>query len=299
MYILTVVLIVTTHVCHYICGAQLKIPRLTHGQANMATLIARISMLLDQTRTSVEEHHRLREIGMSPSSYDKSEIVKGFNVIKTSFARLQEEDGTNNNDAKLRSLKIQYNDLVQLYNQDPTVDVGDLETDIDELSSSADSTPTNTNPAASNAPSKPLKKKSVRFKENLIEDLKPHNTDNFVKPYHDYPSDEEDEGDVAAFDGHNVYRQQQLAMRDQDSRLGALATSVSRQHELSIQIENELDSHLELLDDVDELTDHSQSRLEDAKRRLDVFSRKARENGHVTTIVLLMFIMFILLIVLN
>lgn len=270
----------------------------------MTALIGRISLLIEQTRTSVEEHQRLVKLGMSPSAYDQNEIVKGFNVIKSGFSRMQEQQDCD--PAKVTKLRHEYNELVRLYNQDPSVQVQDLELDSDSEQEieSPNQEPykdeVSPPPQEPQEPQhqRPKKTKSVKFKENLVDGPHHDASDRFLQPYHDYPSDEEEDGRDQPSVTH-MFQQQSLTMRDQDSRLSALATSVHRQHELSIQIEGELDSHLELLDDVDQLTDHSQSRLDDAKRRLDVFSRKARENGHVTTIVLLMFIMFILLIVLS
>lgn len=68
-------------------------------------------------------------------------------------------------------------------------------------------------------------------------------------------------------------------MLDQDDSLDRLSESIGRQRELSIQIGDELDSQGELLEDVDGMVDRSRSRLDGARRRLDRFSRKAKDNG--------------------
>ena len=68
-------------------------------------------------------------------------------------------------------------------------------------------------------------------------------------------------------------------MVEQDDSLDRLSESIGRQRELSIQIGDELDSQGELLDDVDGMVDRSRSRLDGAKRRLNRFSRKAKDNG--------------------
>ena len=68
-------------------------------------------------------------------------------------------------------------------------------------------------------------------------------------------------------------------MLDQDDSLDRLSESIGRQRELSIQIGDELDSQGELLEDLDVVVDRSRSRLDGARRRLDRFSRKAKDNG--------------------
>jgi syntaxin 8 len=68
-------------------------------------------------------------------------------------------------------------------------------------------------------------------------------------------------------------------MLDQDDSLDRLSESIGRQRELSIQIGDELDSQGDLLEDLDVVVDRSRSRLDGAKRRLDRFSRKAKDNG--------------------
>lgn len=94
-------------------------------------------------------------------------------------------------------------------------------------------------------------------------------------------------------------KQQQLVFQEQDEHLDRLASSVSRQHRLSLHISDELDSHLELLDELDDLTDRSQNRLATARQRLTKFTRKAKDNGSILTIAILFIIFIILLIVLK
>lgn len=72
-------------------------------------------------------------------------------------------------------------------------------------------------------------------------------------------------------------------MLDQDDSLDRLSESIGRQRELSIQIGDELDSQGELLEDLDVVVDRSRSRLDGARRRLDRFSRKAKDNGILLT----------------
>jgi syntaxin 8 len=81
------------------------------------------------------------------------------------------------------------------------------------------------------------------------------------------------------FTSSGILSHQQQIMLDQDDSLDRLSDSIGRQRELSIQIGDELDSQGELLDDVDGMVDRSRSRLDGARRRLDRFSKKAKDNG--------------------
>lgn len=71
----------------------------------------------------------------------------------------------------------------------------------------------------------------------------------------------------------------QRIMEEQDDTLDRLSESITRQRELSIQIGDELDSQGELLDDLDDGVDRAQRRITGARKRLDTFARKAKDNG--------------------
>lgn len=88
-------------------------------------------------------------------------------------------------------------------------------------------------------------------------------------------------------------------MAEQDEQLDRLGISIRNQRELSIQIGDELDSQVEMLDEVDGLVDRHTSRLDQAKRALHGVERKARDNGQVTIIVVLIIILVLLIIILK
>ena len=81
------------------------------------------------------------------------------------------------------------------------------------------------------------------------------------------------------FSSSEALSQQQQIMLEQDESLDRLSESIGRQRELSIQIGDELDSQGELLEDIDGMVDRSRGRLDGARRRLNRFSRKAKDNG--------------------
>ena len=104
-------------------------------------------------------------------------------------------------------------------------------------------------------------RKTVRFSESNTYQTPPS------RPSDDYTSSE-------------ILSQHQQIMLDQDDSLDRLSESIGRQRELSIQIGDELDSQGELLEDVDGMVDRSRSRLDGARRRLDRFGKKAKDNGN-------------------
>ena len=96
-------------------------------------------------------------------------------------------------------------------------------------------------------------RKSVRFSENLVDTQELENT--------------------------QVLQLHRRIMDEQDESLDRLSESISRHRELSIQIGDELDSHVQLLDEVDGLVDRHQTRLDGAGRRLKSFAKQAKEHG--------------------
>ncbi|KAA8917385.1 hypothetical protein TRICI_000464 [Trichomonascus ciferrii] len=238
------------------------------------TTPSKLLLLEEQTKISIEERNRLRTLGMEPGSGDDAEIERSLETVLRGINRLYGEEHAPEDKERIQRVVKNYQNLLEMYKEDPNVDVSRLEYEPPSInylgSSSVNSTPN----------------KSVRFKENLEE--------TFVQPYHDDPEEQQPRGS-----DREIYQQQQLTMADQDQHLDRLAESVSRQHELSIQIDDELTSHNALLDDVEALTEGSQSRLETAKRRLDKFSRTAKQNGSMVTIAILLLIFIILVVVLK
>jgi syntaxin 8 len=96
-----------------------------------------------------------------------------------------------------------------------------------------------------------------------------------------------------------VYDHHDQIMRDQDDQLDRLGESIGRQHQLSIQIGDELDGHVALLDGMDGDVDRHQSRLDNAKRRIDKIRRSAGENWSMMTIIGLIIVLVILIVLLK
>ena len=85
--------------------------------------------------------------------------------------------------------------------------------------------------------------------------------------------------DTDELDNQQALQLQQRVFDEQDESLDRLSVSIRNQRELSIQIGDELDSHVRLLDDVDELVDRHQGRLDLARKKLTHVARAAKDHG--------------------
>ncbi|KAG5642262.1 hypothetical protein DXG03_003339 [Asterophora parasitica] len=90
---------------------------------------------------------------------------------------------------------------------------------------------------------------------------------------------------------------QRRMMDEQDEHLDRLSHSITRQHHISLQINDELDVHTGLLEELDTDLDRTGTRLSGARRRLDQVARGAKNNGSTVTIGLLIFVLLILIII--
>jgi syntaxin 8 len=136
--------------------------------------------------------------------------------------------------------------------------------------------------------------KSVRFTDAPSASSPPTKTSRYA-PYRDDP----DEGapDHSALDNQQIHEYHKNVISEQDEHLDRLGQSIGRQRELTIQIGDELDSQVDLLEEVNERTDRHQSQLDGASKRLTTFAKKARENWSLTTIVILIIILVLLIVI--
>ncbi len=66
---------------------------------------------------------------------------------------------------------------------------------------------------------------------------------------------------------------------EQDQRIDELSNSINRQHHISLQINDELDTHHGLLQELDTDLDRTESRLRKARRKLDTLARGVKGNS--------------------
>ncbi|KAJ7176621.1 syntaxin-like protein [Mycena filopes] len=96
---------------------------------------------------------------------------------------------------------------------------------------------------------------------------------------------------------HEMLQTQQQMMDQQDSHLDLLSHSINRQHHISLQINDELEVHTGLLEELDTDFNQTENLLGGARRRLDRVAQGARNNGSTVTIGALILVLLILIIV--
>lgn len=70
-----------------------------------------------------------------------------------------------------------------------------------------------------------------------------------------------------------------ILLLDQDRNLDMLGDAVSRQRELGLLIGDELDSHVQLIEETDEMVDRTDTRLRHAQKRLNHVGRRVKDNS--------------------
>jgi syntaxin 8 len=97
-------------------------------------------------------------------------------------------------------------------------------------------------------------------------------------------------------DNHQVLQLHRRVLDEQDESLDRLSESIRNQRELSIQIGDELDGHVQLLDEVDVLVDRHQDRLNGAKKRLNSVAQTAKDHGSLVVIAILIITLILLIV---
>jgi len=112
---------------------------------------------------------------------------------------------------------------------------------------------------------------------------------------HDFTpySDDPEAGRDPAF----LLQEQRRLMDDQDVHLDTLSRSITRQRDLSMQINDELDVHTGLLEELDHDLDNTGNRLSRAGQRLGRVAKSAKEHGSGLMIAVLILVLLILIIV--
>lgn len=125
----------------------------------------------------------------------------------------------------------------------------------------------------------------------------------FGSRYRDDPSTRDDTAgyrdQAATMDNQQLHQYHSQILEEQDEQLDRLGESIGRQRELSMQIGDELDSHVAMLDDVDEVVDRHQNRIDRARKALGKVARSASENKQMTAILVLIIILVLLIAILK
>lgn len=260
---------------------------------------SQLFLLADHIKLSLLERQRAISLDLEPNAQDGEisrsleSLREGIQGVEAEQARLAESHdsaGAAALEDQLGPLQTQLRDLsAQFYG-----------TEGDAASRTAAS-PDLKQPVPQHPPSK-----SVRFMDRSaaaaavqdeIDEEEDRNRQNLFRPYRDEPSPPG--VDQSGMSNQQIYDHHNQVMRDQDDQLDRLGESIGRQHQLSIQIGDELDGHVALLDGMDGDVERHQSRLTGARRRLDRIRRRAGENWSMMTIIGLIIILVILIVILK
>ncbi|XP_056607545.1 syntaxin-8 [Triplophysa dalaica] len=85
-----------------------------------------------------------------------------------------------------------------------------------------------------------------------------------------------------------IRQQQQQIVEAQDAGLDALAAVISRQKQMGREIGNELDEHNEIIDDITQLVDKTDSRIKNETHKVKLVENKSASCGMLVVIVLLL-----------
>ncbi|KAL1994822.1 hypothetical protein VTN49DRAFT_1009 [Thermomyces lanuginosus] len=264
---------------------------------------SQLFLLADHIKLSLLERQRAISLNLEPNTQD-SEVSRSLESLRDGIEALEKKAES---DADLRdqlaSLRAQYDDLSsQFHNKDSTPSDATkvpndpaLGPDFAHATQHATRGTTLQQPV----PQRPSATKSVRFTDVEDEEDEEHaaNRAALLQPYRDSPSPQH--LDPTHMDNQQIHEHHQRILREQDEQLDQLGQSIGRQHQLSIQIGDELEGQIALLDDVENAVERHQGRLDTARRRLDRIRRKAGDNWSMMTIVGLIIILVVLIVILK
>lgn len=110
--------------------------------------------------------------------------------------------------------------------------------------------------------------------------------------YRDDPDQAPDQSHLSNQQIHSFHKQ---VLQEQDDQLDTLGQSIRRQRTLGLQMGEELDEHVEMLDDIEAGVDRHQGTLDRASKRLNTVARKAKDNWSWITIACLILLLILLI----
>ncbi|KAJ5811639.1 hypothetical protein N7474_007940 [Penicillium riverlandense] len=272
---------------------------------------SQLFLVVDHIKLSLLERQRAISLDLEPNAQDGEisraleSLREGIESIEAEQARLADSHDSAGAAAlkdQLGPLRAQYHDLSsQFHGPDSTSATSPTPGSAGGNQIASAKSPDLKQPVPQHPPSK-----SVRFMDNTaaaaavqdeIDAEEDRNRRNLFQPYRDEPSPSGP--DQSGMSNQQIHDYHSQTIRDQDDQLDRLGESIGRQHELSIQIGDELEGHVTLLDGMDGDVDRHQTRLDGARRRLDRFRRKAGDNWSLMTIVGLIIILVILIVILK
>ncbi|KAL6854065.1 hypothetical protein J3F83DRAFT_508135 [Trichoderma novae-zelandiae] len=259
---------------------------------------SQLFLLADHIKLSLLEWQRAKALNPADDSLS-GDISRSFDQLRNGIASLDQESarlqqagdqvGAQAIAESLSALHKQFDELISQYhslaattaNMPSDPEAGE---ETDELSSSAHRSG--------------RKSKTVRFSETPRSP-----TQELFGRYHDDPSASSDSlgysDSAAGMSNQQIYQYHSQIMQEQDEHLDRLGESIGRQRELSMQIGDELESHMAILDEVDHVTSRHQTRVDRAKRALGKVAKSASENKQMAIIFILIVILVLLIAILK
>ncbi|KAF6010068.1 hypothetical protein HII12_003614 [Brettanomyces bruxellensis] len=207
------------------------------------------------------------------------EKVPEFSKISSSLDMVEIDNICENRKAKLQNMMTTTRDHMQDYSVPSTSD------------SSSSQNSQSYSLLQKGSRTKSLHKKSVRFKDHLIDGVSDKPLDTNLRPYRDHVEkygqvgknrkadsdnlryhDEPivDDDNSMSMSDRDVFIANQQQMLEQNRSLDHLSDSVQRQHEMSLQINDEVSDHMVLLDDLENGIDRTNARLMREKEKKHV-----------------------------
>ncbi|EIW55752.1 uncharacterized protein TRAVEDRAFT_171625 [Trametes versicolor FP-101664 SS1] len=237
----------------------------------MASL-AKLTSLSTQTLSLLLERQRLQNL--NSTSLHTPQIAKNLEQLRAGILAMEEREGPSEASRLLRSQHERMRGMLG-----PEADAAGAQRceELQPPASSADASTSSTpEPGSPAAPTPPTARPTS-------------SADSGYAPYTDDPE--------AGYTSQDMLLQQREIMEDQDVHLDNLSRSITRQRDISLQINDELDVHTGLLEGLDHDLDRTDSRLTSARRRLDRVAKGVKGNGSTVMIGVLILVLLILIIV--
>ncbi|TFK47383.1 hypothetical protein OE88DRAFT_1666127 [Heliocybe sulcata] len=231
--------------------------------------LAKLTSLSTQTLSLLLERQRLQTLFTSPSSAPNHngklhQITRNLGQLRSGVLELEEKEGRTE---AVRLLKSQYERMRGMLGEDGQ-GVQSLQDEVEREQKAAPIAPPR-------SPSPQTGMKVTQF-----------------APYTDDPETGPEEHPPEV-----ILQTQRRMIDDQDAQLEVLSSSINRQHHISLQINDELDQHTGLLEELDTDLDRTDSRLSGARRGLDRVAKGAKENSSTVIIAILILVLLLLIII--
>jgi syntaxin 8 len=270
-------------------------------------------LLADHIKLSLLERKRAQTLDLDGDDGDDTkdghisrsldQFRDGLVSLKQQRDRLEhagDESGASIISDALPSLQKQFDDLTSQFHgfSNPSTAATLTHPNSDELSDDF------AHASSTTASASARKSKTVRFSDTPASPAVDGDQDAaalFGGRYRDDPSNDSAgyRDEASGMDNQQLHLYHSRILEQQDEQLDRLGESIGRQRELSMQIGDELDSHVAMLDDVEAATDRQQSRLDRASKVLGKVARGASENKQMTAIIILIIILVLLIAILK